>query len=49
MKASGVPTVPGSDGPLNDDPETLKAMANASATRLLLKRQLAAVVVVCAL
>ena len=26
MKASGVPTVPGSDGPLNDDPETLKAM-----------------------
>ena len=27
MKASGVPTVPGSDGPLNNDPETLKAMA----------------------
>ena len=28
MKASGVPTVPGSDGPLDDNPETLKAMAN---------------------
>ena len=33
MKASGVPTVPGSDGPLNDDPETLKRWANALAIR----------------
>lgn len=28
MKAAGVPTVPGSDGPLNDDPAALRAMAN---------------------
>ena len=27
MKAAGVPTVPGSDGPLNDDPAALRAMA----------------------
>lgn len=28
MKKAGVPTVPGSDGPLPDDPEQLKAIAN---------------------
>lgn len=28
MKAAGVPTVPGSDGPLPEDPETLYAVAN---------------------
>jgi acetyl-CoA carboxylase biotin carboxylase subunit len=27
MKSAGVPTVPGSDGPLNDDPVALRAMA----------------------
>jgi len=27
MKSAGVPTVPGSDGPLNDDPAALRAMA----------------------
>ena len=28
MKSAGVPTVPGSDGPLDDDPAALRAMAN---------------------
>ena len=30
MKSAGVPTVPGSDGPLNDDPAALRAMAARS-------------------
>ena len=50
MKEAGVPCVPGSDGPLdNDDEETLNIGKTKLVIPLLLKLQAVAVVVVCAL
>ena len=49
MKKAGVPTVPGSDGPLTDDMTLTAPMPNASATRLSSKPPAAAAVAVCAL
>lgn len=47
MQDAGVPCVPGSDGPLGDNAETNVKLAKKLATRLLLKRPVVAVVVVC--
>lgn len=47
MKKAGVPCVPGSDGPLDNDEAKTKRTPNASATQLLSKPLAAAVVAVC--
>lgn len=49
MQQSGVPTVPGSDGPLDDDEERTKRIARGIGYPVIIKASAGVVVVECAL